>query len=64
MDDPGILLPGQWEIIAAATQTSTDAGDVYQAPLLDVSLGLIEDRVQIALVVPFERVPNRCIVLQ
>jgi hypothetical protein len=56
MDDPGILRPGQWEIIAAGTYTSTTAGDVYQLPLLDVSIGIVEDSVQFALVVPLERV--------
>ncbi len=56
MDDPGILAPGQWEIIAAGTFASSSAGDVYQAPLLDVSLGVIEDSVQVALVLPWEHV--------
>jgi len=40
IDDPGILDPGQWEIIVAATMASTDEGEAYQAPLLDVSYGL------------------------
>jgi len=29
IDDPGILAPGQWEIIAAATAASTDSEDAY-----------------------------------
>lgn len=40
IDDPGILDPGQWEIIVAATMASTKEGDAYQAPLLDISYGL------------------------
>ncbi len=56
MDDPGILQPGQWEIIAAATYTSTADGDRWQAPLLDVSLGIVEDFLQISMVLPWEHV--------
>jgi hypothetical protein len=40
IDDPGILDPGQWEIIAALSMASADVGDVYEAPILDVSYGL------------------------
>ena len=40
IDDPGVLDPGQWEIIVAATTASTNEGEAYQAPLLDVSYGL------------------------
>lgn len=52
IDDPGILDPWQWEIIVATTGTSTDGGDAYQAPLLDVSLGLAEN-VQISAAYPY-----------
>ncbi len=54
-DDPGILDPLQLEVIVATTVTSTDAGDYYQAPVLDVSLGLVEDRLQASLVYPYEK---------
>jgi hypothetical protein len=52
IDDPGILDPGQWEIITAATMTSTNAGDVYEAPVLDVSYGVAE-QVQVSAVYPY-----------
>jgi hypothetical protein len=52
IDDPGILDPWQWEIITATTATSTDGGDFYQAPLIDVSLGLTEN-IQIAAAYPY-----------
>ena len=59
MEDPGVLAPGQWEIITAGTYTSTSGGDAYQLPLLDISLGIIEDKVQVAMVLPWEHVsPN------
>lgn len=53
IDDPGVLDPGRWEIIGATTLTSGSEGDYWQAPLLDVSLGVIEDQVQIGLVFPY-----------
>jgi len=59
IDDPGILAPGQWEIIAAATAASTDSEDAYQAPLLDVSLGLIEDSLQVSAAYPYVRVERK-----
>jgi hypothetical protein len=40
IDDPGVLDPGQWEIIVAATMASTPEGEGYEAPILDVSYGL------------------------
>jgi outer membrane receptor protein involved in Fe transport len=52
-EDPGILDQGQWEIISAVTATSVDSGNSYQAPLLDVSLGIIADQVQIAVTYPY-----------
>lgn len=47
IDDPGILDPLQLEIIAAVTSTNTDSGDLLQLPLLDLSLGVIEDYLQV-----------------
>jgi len=52
IDDPGVLDPWQVEIIAATTATSTDGGDFYQAPIMDVTLGLTEN-IQIAAVYPY-----------
>jgi outer membrane putative beta-barrel porin/alpha-amylase len=46
VDDPGVLDPGQIELITAVTAASFDTGKAYQAPVIDVSLGLIEDYVQ------------------
>ncbi len=53
IEDPGILEQGQWEIITAATATSIGAGKVYQFPVADVSLGVVEDKVQISAVYPY-----------
>lgn len=47
IDDPGILDPGQLEVIAAVTSTQTSAGDFWQLPLIDMSLGVIEDYLQV-----------------
>jgi hypothetical protein len=52
-EDPGILHQGQWEIISAVTATSIDGGTAYQAPRLDISLGVIADQVQIAAAYPY-----------
>lgn len=52
-EDPGILQQGQWEIITATTATSGDGGDFYQAPILDVSLGVIGDHVQVSAAYPY-----------
>lgn len=52
-EDPGILPQGEWEIIGAATAASAGGGDTYQASLLDVSLGVITDKVQIAVAYPY-----------
>lgn len=49
IDDPGILDPGQLEVIAAVTSTKTSAGDTWQLPLIDMSLGVIEDHLQVGL---------------
>jgi len=51
-DDPGILDPGGWEIIAATTATFSSEGDVYQLPLLDVSYGVLEN-IQVGAVYPY-----------
>jgi len=48
IDDPGILDQGQFEIITAATMTSTDGGEFHELPLLDVSFGLVKDYVQVS----------------
>lgn len=53
IDDPNILDAGQLELILATTATTTDPEDYYQLPLLDMSLGLIQDHVQLSLVVPY-----------
>ena len=54
IDDPGILDPWQLEMIAAVTSTKTRAGDTWQLPLIDMSLGVIEDHLQLG--VAFSRV--------
>jgi len=46
IDDPGILAAGELEIIFAATMSATDGGNYHDLPLLDLSVGLIEDYVQ------------------
>ena len=51
IDDPGILDPGQWEIIVAGTASGTDNIDVYQA-VLDVSYGLTRNT-QVSAVMPY-----------
>lgn len=55
-EDPEILDQWQWEIITATTLTSTDAVDTWQAPLLDLSLGLIQDYVQVFAAYPYVHV--------
>ena len=53
IDDPGVLDAWHWEIIGATTMTSSSDGDYWQAPLLDISLGVIEDYVQEGFVYPY-----------
>lgn len=53
IDDPGVLEAWHWEIIGATTLTSSSDGDYWQAPLLDISLGVIADQVQVGLVYPY-----------
>lgn len=53
IDDPGILDPFQWEVIAAATTAKSKAGDkASEVPVLDVSLGLTENT-QISAAYPY-----------
>lgn len=52
IDDPGILKPGQWEIIGAATGATSQAVDVYELPLLDVSYGLTANT-QLSMSLPY-----------
>jgi hypothetical protein len=53
IDDPGVLDAWHWEIIGAMTLTSGSDGDYWQAPVLDISLGVIEDYVQVGFVYPY-----------
>ena len=53
IDDPGVLDAWHWEIIGATTLTSGSGGDYWQAPVLDISLGVIEDFVQVGFVYPY-----------
>ena len=50
-EDPGILNPGQWEIIAAMNGESRPSTESAQVPLLDVAYGLTPNT-QISVVVP------------
>ena len=50
-EDPGILKPGQWEIIAAMNGESRPSAESAQLPLLDVAYGLTPNT-QISVVVP------------
>jgi hypothetical protein len=52
-EDPGILQQGQWEVIASTTATGTGSGSFYQMPALDVSLGVLEDYLQISAAYPY-----------
>lgn len=52
LEDPGILQPGQWEIITATTVTSINDLKYYQLPSLDVSLG-VGDSMQVAASYPY-----------
>ena len=42
-DDPGILDPGQWEFIVGAAGASSESGEVYELPVLDISYGISEN---------------------
>jgi hypothetical protein len=48
IDDPGVLEPGQFEFITAVTMTSVGSTDSHELPLLDISVGVIEDYVQVS----------------
>jgi hypothetical protein len=50
--DPGVLEPGQWEVITAVSSAAIGDNDFYAVPLLDVSLGLISERLQISVTYP------------
>lgn len=53
IDDPGVLDPGQWEIIVAtATAEEKGGGTATELPVLDVSLGLSENT-QISAAYPY-----------
>ncbi|MEP5766474.1 MAG: transporter [Halieaceae bacterium] len=52
-EDPGILGAGEWEVIAATSASSSGNVDTYQVPMLDISLGIIEDKLQIAAAYPY-----------
>ena len=51
IDHPGILDPGQWEIIFAGAAAGNDNVDIYQAAL-DVSVGLTKN-IQISAAYPY-----------
>lgn len=53
IDDPDILDPWQFEIITALTMTSTDGGDFHELPIIDVSLGIVEDYLQASAGLPY-----------
>lgn len=40
IDDPGVLDPGQWEVIGAVTFAKSDAGHAAEVPIADISYGL------------------------
>jgi hypothetical protein len=46
IDDPGILEFGQFEFITAVTMTTVNDGDLHELPLLDISVGLVQNYVQ------------------
>ena len=52
IDDPGVLDPGQWEIITAVTYADTTEGSATQLPILDVSYGVTEN-VQVSAAYPY-----------
>jgi hypothetical protein len=52
IDDPGVLNPGQWEIIGAVTGAGTASTDVFEVPLADVSYGLTP-KTQLGVTLPF-----------
>lgn len=51
LEDPGMLEPGQWEIIAAVTSEKTSVDKTWQVPVLDISLGITPD-IQVSAVIP------------
>lgn len=63
IDDPGILNPGQWEVIVAVDRAEFAGAAAYDLPVLDVSLGLTQNtQISAALsraVVAVEEAPRR-----
>lgn len=51
-EDPGVLAPGELELIVAATVTGDAAGRTWEFPVLDLSLGLLDD-LQVSAAVPY-----------
>ena len=47
-DDPAILGPGEWEVIVATSIASFNGGEIRQFPIADVSVGVLEDTLQLA----------------
>ena len=54
-EDPGILEPGEWEIIAAMKGESRPSAESGQLPVLDVTYGLTPNT-QISVVVPRQHI--------
>jgi hypothetical protein len=52
IDDPGILDPGGWEVIAAIAADDRSDGKIMHVPLLDISLGLTTNT-QISFFLPY-----------
>jgi hypothetical protein len=52
IDDPGILEPGEWEVIFAASYFETEPIDVIEFPVLDISYGLTPDT-QVSVTIPY-----------
>jgi len=57
-EDPGILEPGQWEIIAAMNGESRPSTESAQLPVLDVTYGLTPNT-QMSVVVPRQHVERQ-----
>ncbi len=53
-EDPGILDPGQLELIVAATVSATDSGKTQELPVFDLSLG-IHQALQLSAALPYVR---------
>ena len=53
IDDPGILEPGEWELIVAGAIEQRESGRTVQSPIFDISVGL-SSNTQIAVFVPWQ----------